>query len=162
LGVDVASLYVRYGPLVFRRCLRLLKSEAEAEDAMQDVFVRVIARAAELTDSGLSSLLFQMATQVSLNRLRTRRRKPESGDEALLLGLADEGARIDRALTARWLERLFTGEQPDTATMAVLHYVDGMTLDEVATLTQLSVSGVRKRLRGLSDRASALRAAEAG
>jgi RNA polymerase sigma-70 factor (ECF subfamily) len=33
--------------------------------------------------------------------------------------------------------------------MAMLHYVDGMTLAEVADEVGMSVSGVRKRLRGL-------------
>jgi RNA polymerase sigma-70 factor (ECF subfamily) len=33
--------------------------------------------------------------------------------------------------------------------MAVLHYVDGMTLAQVARACGLSVSGVRKRLRAL-------------
>jgi RNA polymerase sigma-70 factor (ECF subfamily) len=30
-----------------------------------------------------------------------------------------------------------------------LHYVDGMTLEQVANEVSMSVSGVRKRLRGL-------------
>jgi RNA polymerase sigma-70 factor (ECF subfamily) len=33
--------------------------------------------------------------------------------------------------------------------MAVLHYVDGLTLEQAASETGLSVSGVRKRLRRL-------------
>jgi RNA polymerase sigma-70 factor (ECF subfamily) len=33
--------------------------------------------------------------------------------------------------------------------MAVLYYVDGLTLEEVAEEVGMSVSGVRKRLRGL-------------
>ena len=33
--------------------------------------------------------------------------------------------------------------------MAVLYYVDGMTLEEVAREVGMSVSGVRKRLLGL-------------
>jgi RNA polymerase sigma-70 factor (ECF subfamily) len=33
--------------------------------------------------------------------------------------------------------------------MAVLHFVDGLTLEEVARETSLSGSGVRKRLRAL-------------
>ena len=33
--------------------------------------------------------------------------------------------------------------------MAVLHYVDGLTLEQVASETGLSVSGVRKRLNRL-------------
>lgn len=33
--------------------------------------------------------------------------------------------------------------------MAILHYVDGLTLDETAAEMGMSVSGVRKRLRVL-------------
>ena len=40
--------------------------------------------------------------------------------------------------------------------MAVMHYVDGMTLEEVAGHVGLSVSGVRKRLRQLKERTRAL------
>ena len=47
------------------------------------------------------------------------------------------------------LERLFGRHPESSRTMAVLHYVDGMTLEEVAEVTGMSVSGVRKRLRAL-------------
>ena len=43
----------------------------------------------------------------------------------------------------------FTGTPLSTRTIAVLHYVDGWTLEEVAQEVSLSVSGVRKRLRVL-------------
>ena len=39
-----------------------------------------------------------------------------------------------------------------TGVIAVLHHVDGMTLEEVAAEVGLSVSGVRKRLRTLKAR----------
>ena len=45
--------------------------------------------------------------------------------------------------------RLFRRDDGSTATMAVLHLVDGMTLEEVADEVGMSVSGVRKRLRRL-------------
>ena len=47
------------------------------------------------------------------------------------------------------LARLFGRQRESTRTMAFLHYVDGMTLEQVAGVVGLSVSGVRKRLRGL-------------
>jgi RNA polymerase sigma-70 factor (ECF subfamily) len=37
----------------------------------------------------------------------------------------------------------------NTRYMAVLHYIDGLTLEETAQETGMSVSGVRKRLRRL-------------
>ena len=40
--------------------------------------------------------------------------------------------------------------------MAVMHFVDGLTYEEVAAEVGLSVSGVRKRLRTLKGRARAL------
>jgi RNA polymerase sigma-70 factor (ECF subfamily) len=40
--------------------------------------------------------------------------------------------------------------------MAVMHLVDGLTLDEVAVEVGLSVSGVRKRLRVLKEHVSQL------
>ena len=38
MALDVESHYLRYGPMVLRRCRTLLRDPAKAEDAMQDVF----------------------------------------------------------------------------------------------------------------------------
>ena len=46
--------------------------------------------------------------------------------------------------------------------MALLHYVDGMTLEEVAEEVGMSVSGVRKRLRGLRAQLQDLLTEESG
>jgi RNA polymerase sigma-70 factor (ECF subfamily) len=54
------------------------------------------------------------------------------------------------------LDGIFGRERASTRTMAVMHYVDGMTLPEVAGHVGLSVSGVRKRLRQLKERTRAL------
>ena len=50
------------------------------------------------------------------------------------------------------LAKIFSKEQESTRTIATLHYVDGMTLEETAETVGLSVSGVRKRLRTLQAR----------
>jgi RNA polymerase sigma-70 factor (ECF subfamily) len=54
------------------------------------------------------------------------------------------------------LERIFLGEVESTRTIAVLHWVDGMTLEEVANEVGRSVSGVRKRLRTLREHVAEL------
>jgi RNA polymerase sigma factor (sigma-70 family) len=154
-GLDVAALYERYGPMVLRRCRRLLGDDAEAEDVMQEVFVRLLRHRERLTGSYPSSLLFRIATNLSLNRLRDRKRQPAApGDEALFRIATMEN--LDAPLV---LDRLFGRHPESTRTMAVLHYVDGMTLEQVGRECGLSMSGVRKRLRGL--RAS-LQALEVG
>jgi len=150
-ALDVEALCHRYGPMVLRRCRRLLRDDDEALDACQDVFVRLLERRDRLNDRYPSSLLYRMATNVCLNRIRDGGRRPAIHDEERLAAIAT--AEPDGALDARLLlDRLFGREPVTTRTIAVLHYVDGLTYEEVARETRLSVSGVRKRLRRLRQR----------
>lgn len=155
MAIDVEGSYRRYGPMVLRRCRALLRDEQQAVDAMHDVFVEVLRHPA-LSSDALSSLLFRMATNTCLNRLRSERRKPEDADEALLLKIASLESLESRTGAAGMLTRLFGPEPVSSRTIAVLHYLDGMTLEETAAEVGLSVSGVRKRLRTLRSRLEVL------
>jgi RNA polymerase sigma factor (sigma-70 family) len=148
-ALDVEALSRRYGAMVLRRCRRLLGSEDEALDACQDVFVLLMEHRTRLDDRYPSSLLYRMATNVCLNRIRDRARRPSTPDEELLASIAggeEPGGGSDARLLLDWL---FNRQPESSRTIAVLHYVDGLTHEEVARRTRLSVSGVRKRLRKL-------------
>jgi len=135
--------------MVLRRCRKLLGDEQAARDAMHDVFVQILSRADDLVDQAPSSLLFRIATNVCLNRLRSRRRRPEDGDPDLLAEIAAETDPQARSAARSALDALFRHEPGDTALIAVLHLYDRMTLEEVAAEVGMSVSGVRKRLAKL-------------
>ena len=159
MAVSAESLFIQFGPMVHRRCMRILRDAEEAEDAMQDVFVRVIARQDELVDDRMGALLWTMATQVSLNRLRTKARKPEDGPE-LLAQIASAEDAEERIHLLRILDRIFAHDVQDnrvqTRTLAVLRWVDGMTWEEMSHTTGLSVAGIRKRLDGFRKKVQAL------
>jgi RNA polymerase sigma-70 factor (ECF subfamily) len=153
--VDIESFYRLHGPMVLRRCRRLLRDEAKAVDAMHDVFVEILRRKDTLDASSPAGLLLTTATHVCLNRLRGERRKPEDSDDEMLFHIAALGSEMNaetRTLAGRILDRLFAGQPESTRLIAVLHYVDRLTLEEVASEVGLSVSGVRKRLRTLKER----------
>lgn len=149
MAVDVESLYRRYGPMVLRRCQKMLVDPQKAQDAMQDVFVQIVRRAETLDDRGCSSLLYRTATNVCLNRMRSARRKPAVSDTDLLARIASVTQEDARGEARSRLDRLFSREPDSTATIAVLHLHDGLTLEETADEVGMSVSGVRKRLRKL-------------
>ena len=73
LGINVEAFYSRYGPMVLRRCRKLLKDEEKAMDAMQEVFVKVLLNKKRLKNQYPSSLLFRIATNVCLNIIRAQR-----------------------------------------------------------------------------------------
>ena len=147
--MDVEALYRKYGPMVMRRCRQLLREEDEALDATQDVFVQLLRHQQRLKAEYPSSLLYRIATNLCLNRIRDRRRRPETPGEEFLQQVADADEVEPRLEARSVLATLFGRQRESTRTMAVLHYVDRMTLEQVAAEVGLSVSGVRKRLRSL-------------
>jgi RNA polymerase sigma factor (sigma-70 family) len=158
--LDIDDCYRRYGPMVYRRCHQLLRDGEKASDALHDVFVQVLRHEGGLRSPTPSSLLNRIATNVCLNRLRAESYRQADGDEDVLHAIAHSDDLEDRTGARALLEWIFGREQTSTRTLAVLHLVDGMTLEEVAAEVGLSVSGVRKRLRTLRTRLQALQAAE--
>jgi RNA polymerase sigma-70 factor (ECF subfamily) len=156
--VDVEALYRRYGPMVLRRCRQLLKNEDLAADAMQETFLRVLRHRKTLYASYPSSLLYRIATNVCLNMLRTNRRRPAVSVDPLLDGLSGRERMEDRILDSFVLEQVFSHAKKSTRVAAEMHYLEGCTLQETAERVDLSISGVRKRLRALREQGVALMA----
>lgn len=146
---DIEDLWNRYAPLVLRRCRQLLRDEEEALDVCQDVFVQLLRRRDDLDIRFPSSLIYRMATNLCLNRIRDRRQWPDLVEDEQLARIARLDDPTAEIHARSMLRRLFAGHRESTRMIAVLHFVDGLTLEEVAREVGLSVSGVRKRLRAL-------------
>lgn len=146
MPVDSHTYYAKYGPMVLRRCKQLLRDDQAARDAMHDVFVQVLTHSRELDDRAGSSLLFRIATNICLNKLRAHRRRPEDADPDLVAEIAEATDPAARNAARAMLDTLFHSEPQTTALIAVLHLHDRMTLEETAAEVGMSVSGVRKRL----------------
>ncbi len=147
MAIDIEDFYRKYGPMVLRRCRSILKEEEASLDAMQDVFVRILKKEKELNSDSPSSLLYITATNVCLNILRSRKRNPEIIDNSILEIIAGTDDPEERIINRLFLDKLFSSEKISTRTIAMLHYVDGFTLEETAEQVGMSVSGIRKRLR---------------
>lgn len=144
--IDIETTYKEFGPMVYRRCLQLLGDEAQAAEAMQDVFVKLMGLEEV---SAPSSLLYIMATRHCLNILRSKKRRPEDAGGDLVYEIAS-ARDFEETSKARMLLAQLFGRTPESSrVIAVLHYLDGLTLEEVAKEVGMSVSGVRKRLRVL-------------
>lgn len=147
MAIDIEDFYRKYGPMVLRRCRSILKDEEAALDAMQDVFVKMLKNEKKLNDKSPSSLLYVTATNVCLNVLRSKERKLETVDNSVLEIIACKDNPEELVVAKLFLDKLFSREKVSTRTIAMLHYIDGFTLDETAEQVGMSVSGIRKRLR---------------
>jgi RNA polymerase sigma-70 factor (ECF subfamily) len=150
-SVDAEGLYRRYGPMVLRRCRRMLRNEDTAADAMQETFVRVLRRQGDLVVAHPSSLLYRIATNVCLNVLRDSRRRPLISAEPLLPMLEGRDRLEERLLDSFVVEQVFSGAREGTREAAEMLFLEGRTLAETAREVDLSISGVRKRIRTLRE-----------
>lgn len=157
MKINVEQFYTKYGPMVLRRCRSLLNNEEQALDAMQEVFVKVLQKSDVLDDRAPSSLLYTIATNICLNELRKNKGRFVNDGNEMLEMVAGIENHEELVITGHFLDQLFENEKDTTRTMAVLHYVDGYTLEQTADMMEMSVSGVRKRLRGLRERGLAFK-----
>ncbi len=145
-ALDIPALYRRYGDLVLGRCRTILRDDADAQDAMQEVFLKVHRFQESFRgDSSPSTFLYRVTTTTCLNRIRTRRRRPEDPVEELP-PLPSSDSVLDTLALRAVLDELLEDYDDKTRECLVYHYVDGMTHDEVGEMVGLSAAAVRKRI----------------
>jgi RNA polymerase sigma-70 factor, ECF subfamily len=152
---DLERLYSAHGRALFIHCLRLLGDAASAEDATQEVFLRVrrhAGRSPEATE--MRPWLFRIATNHCLNELRSRGVRSRTPPQLTMLATSNqEDSMAAQNDARRFLERL----PPRARAVAWLTYVDGMLQHEVAETLGVSrrtvvnyLSQVRSRLEQTS------------
>jgi RNA polymerase sigma-70 factor (ECF subfamily) len=139
--------------MILRRCRHMLRDENAALDALQDVFARWLQLGRELPEYP-SSFFYTMATRICIDRIRSAAARPQ-GESTRLEEIASAEDLERESGVRRFLERFFGRQEASTRVMAVLHYVDGLTHEEVAAEVNLSAAGVRRRLHRLRERAAA-------
>jgi RNA polymerase sigma-70 factor (ECF subfamily) len=153
MTIDVAAWYEKYGPMVIRRCRKILGNGEEAMDAVHDVFVNLLQAKPRLHGAFPSSLLYTMATNVCLNRIRKYKREilqDFSGDSERLFFSDDDGFnQVDAELL---LEAVLKDESKTNRVIYYMYFADEMTLKEIGEAVGLSISGVRKRLEAFKKR----------
>ena len=157
LALNIEELYDRYAHLVYRRCLALLGNPAEAEDALQEVFVLAMRSLDSFRgDSSPMTWLYRISTNHCLNKIRgsKRRREGAKRQKAQLDSLPPRSGQAAEDIAV--IRQLLPAFDRKVQEMAVLYYVDGMNLEEVAREMSLSVPTVRKRLRKFVERAKKL------
>ena len=76
---EVATLYRKYGVVVYRRLLRLLGRKEEARDGMQEVFVRALRHGRQFRgEAEAGTWLYRITTNLAIDLLRARSRRGDA------------------------------------------------------------------------------------
>lgn len=170
-----ARIYDRHGPVVRALCRRNSPSDADADDALQETFLRAYRMLDRLTDpDGLRSWLYAIARLVCSERRRAARRRaahervaaeengPMPAEARTSTGRyrPDDGASPrDAAARAEQLERLSRAmdQLPDNERLALhLYYLEMDPVTAASVALGVSRSGFYKLLLRARERLSAL------
>lgn len=136
---EMGLLYRQYGPAVYRRARRMLDDEADAEEALQEVFVKALRQIDRFEERGKTlNWLYRITTRHCLNMIRSRTRRRALA-EAYAVHPRPAGGPVD--LTT--LRHLLSQAKPRLATAAVYVHIDGMSYGEAAEVMGVSKSTVR-------------------
>jgi RNA polymerase sigma-70 factor, ECF subfamily len=143
---DWAALYEKYGYLVHRRCLTLLGDPADADDALQEVFLRVKKYAQTKREGPVLAWLYTIAMNCALDARKRRRRETPTEDEELVRNARTCGDAADGDRKAAW-QLLLASLDSTTREIGVLHHLGGLTQEEVGARTGYSRRTVGKKLK---------------
>ncbi len=146
-----SMLYDATSAKLFGVCLRILNDRAEAEDALQDAFVRIWQKSGTYAANGYSPMtwLITLTRNLAIDKLRTRKRGSVDIDE--VHDLADKGPTPETAVLAAseraQIDRCLDELDPDRADAVRGAYLEGYSYDELATQYAVPLNTMRTWLR---------------
>lgn len=130
-----------YGNMLFRLCLVMLNSSADAEDAMQETMLKYYRKAPTFTDEEhKKAWLIKVATNQCRDILRFRAKHPLAEDTDIYEYKNSESENcgiLDALMTLPEKFRL----------MLILHYVEEYSVKDIARIIGKTPSAVKMRLQ---------------
>lgn len=141
---------------IFNLCVRYLGSPEDAEEIAQDVFIKLYRHIPKYEPRAkLSTLLYRMAVNLSLNRIRDRKRRrwisldrfPETSVQDGSRDIQDQPQQLLERKERQTAVRQAVDALPPNQRMAViLKRFQGLSYAEIADVMSCSVSAVESRL----------------
>jgi RNA polymerase sigma-70 factor (ECF subfamily) len=142
------SLFRRHQQYVAGLCLSLLRSHAEAEDAVQEVFIKVYRGLASFEPKvTFRGWLYRITINHCRDLIGQRLRRAEDSDDELLAAIATLPKQETRLVATMMVEAALEKLKPDYRIAFILQAVEGRTIGEVADALGIGFEAAASRLR---------------
>ncbi len=159
MGGDVDAfndLVLTYQKLAYNVAYRILGDGDRAMDATQDAFLRGFRALHQFRGGSFKAWLLRIVTNCSYDQLRVRQRRPTTGIDDILEDdehsdlVQDRGERpedrVQRDELGAALQEAIQSLPDDQRTVLILSDVEGLSYDEIAEVTLISLGTVKSRL----------------
>jgi len=142
-------LYREHAPAVHALCRRMLGGDADADELVQDIFLRAWEKLPTFRgESAVGTWLHRLGVNVILDFMRTSRRDPlRFADDTAVEESATYGAVPADAIAAQLdLEAALNRLAGGARAVLVLHDIQGYSHEEIAQMTGIAAGTSRAQL----------------
>ena len=152
------TLVLTYQHQVYNLAYRIMGEEAAASDATQEAFISAYKNLKSFRGGSFKSWLLRIVTNACYDDLRRRKRRPatsldeltdgEDGEAEFDVPAPDDGPEIiaQRHELAGLIQQGITTLPDDQRIVLVLSDIQGMSYDEIASMTNSNLGTVKSRL----------------
>ncbi|MCZ7601816.1 MAG: sigma-70 family RNA polymerase sigma factor [Melioribacteraceae bacterium] len=141
---DFTLLVDRYKDKGFSLLKRILKNDLDAEEALQDTFMKVFSSLNSFRfESKFSTWFYKVTFNTGLTMAASKKRKIEkemsSIEDHFELGHEDERIYSESENVKQYVMKLVDHLPPRNALLLILFYIDDMSLKEISDILEISL-----------------------
>ena len=144
-------LYDRYSKKVFAKCISLLKDHASAEDATQDIFMKILLKIGDFSGkSKFSTWLYSITYNYCIDVIRKKKKDPRVLVEDYSESYNEQDEIDDAFLMETNVSRLrvILGEMPTgDKSVLLMKYQDEMSIREMCEILDKSESAIKMKIK---------------
>jgi RNA polymerase sigma-70 factor (ECF subfamily) len=150
---ELERIYDAHAAGLFQYLVRFTKTEAEARDLLQEVFIK-LARGKRINARSEKMYLYRLAHNLAIDWLRRRKARVEAQERQMkeMDGARQAAADPDMALLARSFEEAMEKLPGDQRIIAKLKLWEGLTFEEIAEAQGIPLNTAASRYRYALDK----------
>jgi RNA polymerase sigma factor (sigma-70 family) len=151
------QIYERYATKVYGKCLTLLHCENAAQDALQDIFLKIFLNIANFNaNSRFTTWVYAVSYNYCMDFIRKQRRTRDVFEEQDLDHYKDVKEVEDYEMTdidSEYLPNILKYLSTEDRVVLLMKYQDGMQIKEICEVLEKSESAVKMQLKRAKHRA---------
>ncbi|MEM7037429.1 MAG: sigma-70 family RNA polymerase sigma factor [Bacteroidota bacterium] len=148
----MGEIYKRYAHLVMGTCIKYLKDEVRAQDAVMDLFAKLLSKLSSFTPENFPGWLYKVTRNHCLEIIRKAGNSPAMESIERTVGWEywqeeEEAAYVEREIAADEIEAALKELPERQANCIRLFYLRGLSYKEVAEVAGFNLKEVKSHIQ---------------
>jgi RNA polymerase sigma factor (sigma-70 family) len=151
-------LYKRYGRKVYAKCIYLLKDEDSANDAVQDIFIKILLNLENFERKAqFSTWVYSITYNYCIDYLRKKKKEQmlfaDENEQTKEIAQDESPDALLLEIDVERLSYILDEMNTEDKTILLMKYQDDMMIKEIAVILNKTESAIKMKLKRAKERA---------